>query len=716
MTKNSNIPKIKFSDFLINQKEPKITSPSYVKFWLKHIEYCKSGVIVGGVYFSPWLYWHINFFKIPMDAEDEYGSMTRVVGTPPLRDNEWYINWGIEQSVKQQRPITIFGSRRIAKSVTEASKICHEAWIKKNSESLSFGADSKDLKNIADYIDYFYANRPSCFSDLRKFGNFTSLVEIAVNKKESTKKDPVTGEKGQINPITKHLLDLGKENKVLFSKIAIRNLEHGQKVSKEELLAGLTPSCVIADEVGKYSYKLALAALKPAIVASNGKYRTLPILAGTGGNTTLSADAKDNFLDAEKTGFTVINVEEYKKIVKPKYFQYTQKSDKKVGLFPPGAMSFGGGEKIGIPIYEYLNREFTEEEKKDLEGCIIQVTDWENANERVKAQIEIDKYSSDEEGKKAQMYYPFQPEDCFLSRGINIFPADDAKRTRDKLEGEDNWGEFVELDMEKTGVITVHESKEQPVKAYPFAGGGVETPICIYERPIFEDPREIKYGTYVAGFDGVKIDTSNTTDSLNALYIFKRQAGVSGFQNQIVASYIGRPNIDTKFYRQAMLLLKLYRAECLPESDVNFTKYLKGQKAEYLLAQAQGTNMRINASSNANSTNGLPATANNKRHLLKLVKDYCWQEFPTENYDDVGNPIMELGVQRIPDPMLLKEIEEFGTQDNYDRIMAFGHALIWDEELSINNIRGSERAIGVDIVKQYDKLISGTLGRNKKYL
>ena len=40
--------------------------------------------------------------------------------------------------------------------------------------------------------------------------------------------------------------------------------------------------------------------------------------------------------------------------------------------------------------------------------------------------------------------------------------------------------------------------------------------------------------------------------------------------------------------------------------------------------------------------------------------------------------------------MLLEEIIKFGNYKNYDRIMSFGHALIWDEELSINNIKGSE--------------------------
>ena len=148
--------------------------------------------------------------------------------------------------------------------------------------------------------------------------------------------------------------------------------------------------------------------------------------------------------------------------------------------------------------------------------------------------------------------------------------------------------------------------------------------------------------------------------------------------------------MDNLYYRQAMLLLKLYNAECLPEADVPFVKFLRSQKAEYLIAQAKGTNLRINENSRANVDYGLPATARNKEHLLKLLKNYCWEQIPTGETGADGEDITVLGVTRITDPMLLEEIIKFGNYKNYDRIMSFGHALIWDEELSINNIKGSE--------------------------
>jgi hypothetical protein len=111
---------------------------------------------------------------------------------------------------------------------------------------------------------------------------------------------------------------------------------------------------------------------------------------------------------------------------------------------------------------------------------------------------------------------------------------------------------------------------------------------------------------------------------------------------------------------------------------------------------------------------GLPATARNKEHLLKLLKNYCWDQIPTGVIGPEGEEISVLGVTRITDPMLLEEIIKFGNYKNYDRIMSFGHALIWDEELTINNIKGSEDKYEIkrDV---YRKITSGKFGRNKKY-
>lgn len=708
------IPKIAYKDFLINQKEPDRDSNKYIDFWEKHISYCKSGVEVGGVYISGWLYWHLNFFKVTQDEEDEWGNNLNVLESPQLRDNEWYIEHHIQKARElDNKPIIGFGTRRFGKSVFMTSRISYRTFIFQNSTSLIIGGSNPDLNNIVKYFNGYYQGRQDCFSDILKIGDWNRATSSDVQFNFSKTKVKKGGQ--GVNPLSYKWFPIKEkpaEDSFNFSYVATRNLEHGHVGSKEELLAGLTPQEGIWDEIGKFKYSKQRKALLPAITSKYGKRRFVEILMGTGGNIEYAEDAQEDFLYTEKSGFLHCDPEEYKKVVKPQYFQYTQNSNKKVGLFVPAQMSMEGGIKKEIPLYEYLNREFTTEQKKQLEGLNIWVTDWENAEKKVREHVQQEEAKKDEDGKKAKMYYPFQPEECFLDLNKNPFPVEEARKRQEFLKETGLTGEHIKLSIDNNGIIQVNPSDLPIIDKYPFKGGAQDAPVVIYERPVLPDPRQIKYGTYVAGFDGTKIDISNSTDSVNVLYIYKRKYGVSGFQDQIVASYAARPNIDTDCYYQCMLLLKLYNAELLPENDVNFTKYLRLHKADYLLANAKGVNLRINENSKASTNYGLPSNAGTKRHAIKLVKDYCHEEIEIGT-DDHGIPIIVKGVHRINDYMLLEELIKAGNYENYDRIMSFGHALIWNEELSIHNVMPTPEQIQYQ--KQEYKTRNGSLGRNRKY-
>lgn len=849
MSKKPQIPHIAYKDFLCNQKKPNKGDSNYKDFWLKHINYCRSGVYVGGVFISGWLYWHLNFFKIPRDKKNEWGETERVIDVPQFRDNEFLIDYGIQKGWRISKPIMIFGSRRIAKSTIITSRIAYTNYIKRNSGSVVIGASSTDIANITEYFDKFYENRHECYDDLKKFGTWTregGNIEIAFSKKETTKKDAATGEKGEINPITSELINIGKDNKYIYSYIAIRNLEHGQKVSKEELLAGITPSEVIIDEAleentniptydgfkpikdinegdnvigkdgkqtkvlekvdvgvrsllnikledgrnidacpnhlwevyinnekkvvttayiyinqkhidfyiptttkedykkstttnlyvdrikyngknqayclkvdnkdhtflagdyivthncGKFLYRDSFSALEPALVTSDGDYRTIPVMVGTGGSIANSKDAEQDFLYSEKRGFTPIDPQEIREIVKPKYYQYEQKSGLKVGLFPCAQMSNAGGKKIEIPLSEYLNKDFTDKQLKDLEGFNIHVTDWENAKQRVEEKIKAEYEKSDREGKKAQMYYPFQPEDCFLHIGKNPFPAEDAKKAKSLIREKGLDGEKVELEQNEKGDVIAKQSDKKVIEEFPFPGGTHDSPAVIYERPIEEHTSSIHYGTYVAGFDGYHIRTSETTDSVGVLYIYKRATpgslnALKGFQNQVVASIATRPPQHKKFYRQAMLLMRMYNAELLPERDTSFYEYMKGMNMLHLWANCKDLAKGISPQTTADTAYGLPATNNNKEHIYKLVQNYCNEDILIGYEDDNETPIYQKGVYRIPDPMLLEEIENYGKYNNYDRLDAFGHALAWDAQLRTIGVIGGEKPTYNDV-------------------
>ena len=54
------------------------------QFWENEAMKLLNGVTINGVFIHPWLYWHINFWKMMIDVGDD-----RIPGNSQLRDNEW---------------------------------------------------------------------------------------------------------------------------------------------------------------------------------------------------------------------------------------------------------------------------------------------------------------------------------------------------------------------------------------------------------------------------------------------------------------------------------------------------------------------------------------------------------------------------------------------------------------------------------------------------
>jgi hypothetical protein len=76
--------------------------------------------------------------------------------------------------------------------------------------------------------------------------------------------------------------------------------------------------------------------------------------------------------------------------------------------------------------------------------------------------------------------------------------------------------------------------------------------------------------------------------------------------------------------------------------------------------------------------------------------DYCKEMIQVGTNQETGEPIMRLGITRIKDPMLLEEIIKYDNEGNFDRIVAFRHALAYarhlDKYYPIVNIKEQPKA------------------------
>jgi hypothetical protein len=89
----------------------------------------------------------------------------------------------------------------------------------------------------------------------------------------------------------------------------------------------------------------------------------------------------------------------------------------------------------------------------------------------------------------------------------------------------------------------------------------------------------------------------------------------------------------------------------------------------------------IHANTRVNRTYGIHSSAGIKDYINSAIIEYL-QEVVEVQTDDQGNHKQVLGVSRILDPMLIKELLKFHPRANADRKDAFGYALLMAKNLN----------------------------------
>lgn len=261
--------------------QDKETLQYYVDEWKK----MRLGIEIDGVYISPWMYYHMNFFvtKYPDQRLNrltgQYESID-VIGTPPVRDNEWWVIMdNYEMAKKEGLMMFLAATRRAAKTTMEASHLGHSV-IDEKLELVVAGGSSTDLQVLEKNFNICQQNIHPAFRVYFTLEDSGKRIELGIKTKDS--------------------------KTVLQSYLAIRNMDGGVK-SKSEIFAGLTPDAVVIDEVMKLPFKSQVEGLKPAIDQPGGK-RCVVILAGCVCKGTKVFDAKGKVHNIEdiKLGDTIL--------------------------------------------------------------------------------------------------------------------------------------------------------------------------------------------------------------------------------------------------------------------------------------------------------------------------------------------------------------------------------------------------------------------------
>jgi len=624
---------IKTTEFFKNIKTlPPPGSQEFKQLIDWEVEKIMGGVTVNGVYFSGWLYWHLNHWYIRIDDTDNYGNDVRITSLPELRDNEWIRAEYLEKCRVDRQGYMEIGGRQGGKSEMEASYFSMNATIFQNTQNVIVCGNDNDLSLLKDKVDF----------GLRKLWK-----GIAIPRLDKTWR----GNQVRLGYKTKD----GDDN--IWSYIIIRNAKDGNNT---EVAAGTTAKSFIMDEVGKYPFSEAYEAAVPALKGKNG-LRAVPILVGTGGSFDKGQEAENFFYNPDANNFLAVTDEA---------------TGKKTCIFLSGI--YRQDAKVETTLGDWLikERNISLPDDSDLFSMPMKVADKEKAISLIQKDREEKRKNPDATlYLKSVMYYPLTPEECFLRNHDNIFNVTAAKKQKANLLADDLKGTPVILSHD--GEKIVHEfTDKQPITNFPLkTGDNKDAPIVIYEFPI-EDP---PYGLYVAGVDPYRQGKAEYSSSLGAVYIYKRMHEINSekYQDMFVASYVARPDSQDDWNEQARLLCKFYNARVLCENDeLSFINYMISKGDAFLLEAQPQWLKEIVPNTTQKRDFGISRAADKVRTFLNSALKKYSEEIIHREFDENGSVIREeMQMRKILDAVLLEEMIKFNDEGNFDRIIAASLAI-----------------------------------------
>jgi hypothetical protein len=240
---------------------------------------------------------------------------------------------------------------------------------------------------------------------------------------------------------------------------------------------------------------------------------------------------------------------------------------------------------------------------------------------------------------------------------------------------------FVNWKFHNRSFIT--KSNKRPIMEFPINKKTEDKTGCIvvWERPV-ENP---SFGTYYASIDPVSEGKTTTSESLCSIYIMKSPVEVTNIvkgetetyieQGKIVAAWCGRYDDINKTHHQLELIIEWYNAWALVENNISlFIQYMiQRRKQKYLVPKNQIMFLKdLGSNNNVFQEYGWKNTGTLfKAHLLSYAIEFTKEELDQELKPDGTVVRTTYGIERIPDPMLIKEMREYADGVNVDRLVSF---------------------------------------------
>lgn len=279
---------------------------------------------------------------------------------------------------------------------------------------------------------------------------------------------------------------------------------------------------------------------------------------------------------------------------------------------------------------------------------------------------------------------PITPAEAIVKTGVNMFPVADLTERVGQLDANPTEYDDVyvgDLVFNKDGQIEYKPTSAMPIRDFPHKDNKIEGAIEIYQMPEIDKNTGKPYNDrYILGADPYDDDESNTM-SLGSIFVLDL------WTDRIVAEYTGRPSFADDYYEICRKLCLFYNGRLNYEyNKKGLFSHFSTRNSLYLLTDVldflkEKQMMKDGYGNKSKGTNASPAINAYARSRLR-----SWLLAPVPIMQTIDGEEKEVMVPRlftVRNRALLKELINYNSEGNFDRISAMGMLMLLREDRMI---------------------------------
>ena len=598
-----------------------------------------------GEWVTGYMYWYLNYSPIMLSKIREYigkdgkkhksKRADRVEAMPEVWEGVYWRFHYIEQASVSGTHCAELASRGKSKSYTLASILSHIFILGENEEA------HEKVKGIVTAYQKEYLTKDGVLNKFIDMANFCASNTQFPRKRLKNSLQEMTWTMGYKDT------ELDIERGTLNTVLGVSSKDDESK------LRGKRAAKILVEEFGSFPRLVDMYnVLLPSVQEGDIVFGQI-IMVGTAG------DNESDFAGAQEIMYNPKGYNMY--ALNNVYDKYNQGKPYFVFFFPG-----------------YVNRK----------GCYNE----DGVSDVIKALIEIlmnryrVKYNSTDPNTiiKTIAEIPITPAEAIIKTGINMFPVADLTERVGQLDANPNEYSDVyvgELYFDSNGKVEFKPTSAAPIRDFPHKDNKIMGAIEIFQMPEINKNIGKPYDDrYILGADPYDDDESCTL-SLGSIFVLDL------WTDRIVAEYTGRPSFADDYYEICRKLCLFYNGRLNYEyNKKGLFSHFSTRNSLYLLTEVldflkEKQLMKEGYGNKSRGTNASPAINAYARSRLR-----SWLLNPVPIIQKIDGEEKEVMVPRlftVRNRALLKELINYNSEGNFDRISAMGMLMLLREDRMI---------------------------------